>query len=189
MGYLKYVRQAWTKPKHNMKDLWKERLMQWRKEPATIRLEHPTRIDRARSLGYKAKQGYIVVRQRVNRGGKMHPDIKGGRRTAASSQRKTLRINYQRIAEARAVQGFPNLEVLNSYWVAKDGQHYWFEIILVDTHSPAIDTDPRIAWICGQKDRVGRGLTSAGKRSRSLMGKGKGYEKVRPSRRANFRQH
>ena len=35
------------------------------------------RIDRARSLGYKPKQGVIIVRQRVIRGGRMRPDIKG----------------------------------------------------------------------------------------------------------------
>ncbi|KKT75754.1 MAG: 50S ribosomal protein L15e, partial [Candidatus Peregrinibacteria bacterium GW2011_GWA2_44_7] len=40
-----------------------------RKEPVTLVLEHPTRLDRARSLGYKAKQGCIVARQRVGRGG------------------------------------------------------------------------------------------------------------------------
>jgi len=32
-----------------------------------------------------------------------------------------------------------------------------------------------------------RGLTSAGRKSRGLRGKGKGFEKIRPSLRANKR--
>ena len=84
MGYLKYVREAWKK--ELAPELTKERLIKWRREPATIRVEHPTRPDRAHSLGYKAKQGFIVVRQRVMRGGRMRPKIHGGRRPKASRQ-------------------------------------------------------------------------------------------------------
>src|SRR3990167_3868695 len=68
MGMYQYIREAWKKPKENLGSLWQERLIKWRQEPATIRIERPTRLDRARSFGYKAKQGYVMVRQRVNRG-------------------------------------------------------------------------------------------------------------------------
>ncbi len=44
-------------------DAWRKRLAEWRKEPAVLRIDRPTRIDRARSLGYKAKQGFLIVRQ------------------------------------------------------------------------------------------------------------------------------
>lgn len=189
MGYLKYITQTYTKPKENLKELWKERLILWRREPRTVRIEHPTRIDRARALGYRAKEGFIIVRQRVNRGGKMRPDIKGGRRTAHSYQKKNLRINYQRIAEERAVSKYPNCEVLNSYWMIKDGSHYWYEVILVDRAHPAILADPRISWIAGHHGRVKRGLTSSAKKSRGFRRKGLGAEKIRPSRRANSRRH
>ncbi|MFH1916914.1 MAG: 50S ribosomal protein L15e [Nanoarchaeota archaeon] len=189
MGYLKYVRQAWKQPKKNLKALWKERLILWRKDNVTTRIEHPTRIDRARSLGYKAKEGYVIVRQRIKRGGKRRPDIKGGRRTAHSSQKLDLRINYQRVAEDRAVSKYPNCEVLNSYWVAKDGVSYWYEIILVDRSHPSILSDQRISWIANEHGRVKRGLTSSGKKSRGFLRKGKGAEKIRPSRRANLRRH
>ena len=73
MGYLKYLRESWKHPSPELESLWKERLIQWRQEPVTLRIEHPTRLDRARSLGYKAKPGYVVVRQRVDRGGRMRP--------------------------------------------------------------------------------------------------------------------
>ena len=56
------------------------RMIEWRHGPSTARVEYPTRLDRARSLGYKAKEGYVVVRSRVRRGGRNRPKIMGGRR-------------------------------------------------------------------------------------------------------------
>ena len=37
----------------------------------------PTRPDKARRLGYKAKQGYVIYRIRVRRGGRKRPVPKG----------------------------------------------------------------------------------------------------------------
>ncbi|MBP5394832.1 MAG: 50S ribosomal protein L15e, partial [Candidatus Methanomethylophilaceae archaeon] len=84
---------------------------------------------------------------------------------------------------------FPNLEVLNSYWVGADGQNEWYEIILVDPHHPVIQADPKINWICYNTptNRVYRGKTSAGKKGRGLDKKGKKVVKNRPSIRANGR--
>ena len=47
--------------------------------------------------------------------------------------------------------------------------------------------DKDLNWISTgkHKGRVFRGLTSAGKKSRGMRGKGKGREKVRPSLGAN----
>ena len=186
MGFYKYMREVWKKPnKDENKEAHKERLMQFRREPATLRVHRPTRIDRARSLGYKAKQGFIVVRQRVGRGGHTRPDIKGGRRPKANTQKKVVNKSYQQIAEERAARAYTNCEVLNSYLVIKDGQNYWYEIILVDRTNKSILADNSINWISLQKGRVFRGLTSAGKKSRGLRNKGKGAEKVRPSQKAN----
>lgn len=190
MGLYQRVRELWKNPKENMPELWRERLISWRSESETIRIEHPTRIDRARSLGYKAKQGYIVVRQRVARGGHVRPQIKGGRRSKKYGIRLSLRKSYQLIAEERAQREFKNLAVLNSYWVAEDGSYYWYEVILVDPEHPVIKSDPNINWICSKanKSRVFHGKTSAGKKVRGMRGKGKGFEKSRPSRRANLRR-
>jgi large subunit ribosomal protein L15e len=94
---------------------------------------------------------------------------------------KSLRL----IAEERAARKFPNMEVLNSYWVGEDGRSKWFEVILVDTNSPSIKTDKDVGWITEKqhKRRALRSLTSAGKKIRSLRNKGRGAEKVRPSKR------
>ena len=183
MGFYKYIREAWKKPRENT--IWRERLISWRKEPVTVRIDKPTRIDRARSLGYKAKQGYIIVRQRVIRGGHKKAKDQGGRRPKHSGIRVNLDKSYQQVAEERAQKPYPNCEVLNSYYVGEDGMHYWYEVILVDRAHPAIVADPRINWICNKKGRAARGLTSAGKKSRGLLHKGKGAEKLRPSRTAN----
>lgn len=189
MGLYKYVREAWKKPQANLGQLWKERLFAWRREPVTIKIDHPTRIDRARSLGYKAKQGYIVVRQRVVRGGHTRQNHIGrGRRPKRMGINMALQKSYQVIAEERAQRNFENLVVLNSYWVARDGQYYWYEIILVDPHHPVIKSDPAINWICDPQhhSRVFQGKTSAGMKSRGMKGRGKGFEKARPSKRTYF---
>ncbi len=181
MGYYKYVRQVWKRPKDSLGELYKERLIKWRREPAVIRLERPTRIDRARSLGYKAKQGFVVVRVRVRRGTKKREKVSGGRRSKTSRKWKVLRVNYRYVSELRAQRRYPNLEVLNSYWVGKDGMYYYYEVILVDKNHPAIKNDKDISWIASKKNtrRVYRGLTSAARKFRGLRWKGKGAEKAR----------
>ena len=191
MGLYQLVRNIWKKPKVNMPELWRERLIEWRKEPSTIRILRPTRIDRARSLGYKAKQGYTVIRQRVLRGGHTRPMIKKGRRSRNYGTKLNLRKSYQVIAEERAAKKFTNMSVLNSYWVCQDGKYYWYEIIFVDPAHPVIKSDDKINWICDKKhlSRVSKGKTSAGKKSRGMRSKGKGSEKARPGRRANLRRH
>jgi large subunit ribosomal protein L15e len=184
MGYLKYVAAAWKNPKKGLGDAYRAYLLQWRKEPVTLRIEHPTRPDRAHALGWKAKTGFIVVRQRVLRGGKQRPDIKGGRSTGKQTQRLTRRTSYQEVCEQRASRAFVNCEVLNSYWVGEDGKHVWYEIILIDRDHPNILANVGLRNVARQKGRVWRGLTSAGKASRGLRNKGQGAEKMRPSRRA-----
>jgi large subunit ribosomal protein L15e len=187
MAY-KYIAEAWVSPeKSYVKELLRQRLMIWRKQKAVTRIEKPTRLDRARKLGYKAKQGFVVVRVRVRRGGLRKARPRAGRRPKRMGVKKYKPAKSLRlIAEERAARKFPNLEVLNSYWVGEDGRYKWFEVILIDPHHPVIQSDPRINWICQKqhKGRVFRGLTSAGKKVRGLRRKGRGAEKMRPSRKA-----
>jgi large subunit ribosomal protein L15e len=190
MGIYKHIRNVWKKPKENLGPLWKERLIKWRRENATTRIERPTRLDRARSLGYRAKPGFILVRQRVLRGGHTRPKIRGGRRPKHNRQVMSLRKNYKLISEERAQRKYVNLTVLNSYLVAKDGKYYWHEVIMVNPSHPQIISDKIIGWITQAKhrSRVFHGKTSAGKKVRGMAGKGKGHEKARPSRRSNLRR-
>lgn len=179
MATHKYLRAAWQNPQS--KELWKERIVQWRKEPATVRLERPIRLDRAHSVGYKAKQGFVVVRQRVIRGGHTRPRIRKGRRSAHYHQRKNLSISYNVIAEGRVSAKFPNMTVLNSYELCKDGRHAWYEVILVDPEHPNIKKDKSLLGAAQKKGKVQRGLTHHGKRGRGQKSKAKGHEKNFPS--------
>lgn len=184
-GMYHYLAEVWKKPKNLI--LWRQRLIEWRKTDAIVKVEKPLRLDRARALGYKAKKGFVIVRVRVKRGGRKRPrPTRKARRSKRQTIRKILSMNYRWVAEARAGRKYRNLEVLNSYWIAKDGKYYWYEIILVNAHAPEIKKDKHVSWISTgkHKARVFRGLTSAGKKSRGLRRKGKGAEKVRPSKRA-----
>ncbi|MEM0129237.1 MAG: 50S ribosomal protein L15e [Thermoplasmata archaeon] len=168
-----------------------ERLLQWRRGNTVTRVDHPVRLDRARAVGYRAKEGFIVVRVRVRRGGQNKRAIIAGRRPKHKGiLRMTLAKSLRRIAEERAQKHYPNLEVLNSYWIGEDGKEKFYEVILVDPVAGPIRSDPRIAWIGApvHRGRVYRGLTSAGKEGRGLRWRGKGAERMRPSRRRNRRE-
>ena len=164
----RYLRELWKKPKEN--ENWKRMIIQFRKEPAVLRVEKPTRIDRARSLGYKAKQGFVVVRARVNKGRRKRPRPAGGRRPKRAGRYFTLGKSKQFVAEEKAARKFPNMEVLSSYYVGEDGDTLWYEVIFVDPKHPAIRKDGNVKWIAKpqHKRRVYRGLTPAGKKSRGL---------------------
>ncbi|MEM2192184.1 MAG: 50S ribosomal protein L15e [Candidatus Hadarchaeales archaeon] len=167
-----------------------ERMSEWKSGPAIVRVERPTKIKRARALGYKPKQGIIVVRVRVRKGARRKSRPTRGRRPKRMGVLKiTPKKSLQLIAEERAARKFPNLEVLNSYHLASAGTHEFFEVIMVDPHHPVIKSDPNLNWICEShhRGRAFRGLTSAGKKVRGLRRKGKGAEDIRPSVRGRGR--
>ena len=187
MAY-KYIAEAWAKPEKSfVKGLMRHRLVEWRRQPVITRIDKPTRLDKARKLGYKAKQGYVVVRVRVRRSGMRKLRPKAGRRPKRMGVEKFKYSKSMRlIGEERVGKKFPNLEVLNSYWVGEDGVSKWFEVVLVDPHHPVILADDRINWIAEKQHhrRVFRSLTSAGKKIRGLRRRGRGAENFRPSLKA-----
>ncbi len=185
-GMYHYIREAWKKP--DAKTL-RDRMTEWRKLGVFTVLDKPLRLDRARSLGYKDKKGFVVVRIRIPRGGHTKKRPNAGRRSKRMTPRLTLKMNYKWIAEQRVQKQFKNLEVLNSYQIGKDGVNYFFEVICVDPTKPEILNDPTINWIAkgSNKNRVLRGLTSTARKSRGLRNKSP-TAKVRPSVRAGKRR-
>ncbi len=181
-----YINRAWRNPDPKV---LRERMTEWRKSEAVVKVDKPLRLDKARALGYKDKKGFVVVRVRLKRGGHKKSRPNAGRRSKRMTVRKTLKVSYQWIAEQRAQKKYTNLEVLNSYPIGKDGIHGFFEVILVDPSKPEIINDRTINWITkpGHRGRVFRGLTSAGKKSRGLKNKHP-TSKVRPSVRAGGRR-
>jgi len=166
------IKEVWKKPEERLGGILKERLIEWRKQHTVERIEKPTRLDKARKLGYKAKQGYVLARVKVRKGGRERKLY--GRRGRKPKKAGLLKFTFgkskQWQAEEKAQRRFPNLEVLNSYSVGKDGLHHYFEIVLVDPNHPNIINDPKINWITNpaNRGRVLKGLTSAGKKSRGL---------------------
>ena len=161
------------------------RMIDWRASESIVRVDKPLRLDRARTLGYKAKQGFVVVRVRLKRGGRKRSRHKHGRKSRKQHVRKILKMSYQWVAEIRAERAYRNLEVLNSYLLGKDGKYYFYEVILVDPTRPEIARDSVMQWITRSenRNRAQRGLTSAAKKSRGLRTKSRNM-KVRPSQRA-----
>lgn len=185
-GIFHYLRQAWKKP--DSKTL-KQRMIEWRKGNTLIKVDKPLRLDKARALGYKAKKGVITVRVRIKRGGHKKSRPNKGRRSKRITIRKNLRMNYKEIAEQRVARKFKNLEVLNSYWIGKDGVNYFYEVILIDPSKKEIQSDKEYSkLIKSPKKRVFRGLTSSGKKARGHRHRKSKVPKVYPSLRANKRK-
>ena len=185
-GMYHYIRKAWKKPD---KKTLRERMVEWRKSLAQVKVEKPLRLDRARSLGYRDKKGFVIIRIRIKRGGHKRPRPNKGRRSKRLHARKTLKMSYKWIAENRVQNKYKNLEVLNSYIIGKDGIYYFYEVICVDPNKKEIKSDKKINWIGkgSNKKRSLRGLTSAGKKSRGLRDKSP-TNKSRPSVRAGKRR-
>jgi large subunit ribosomal protein L15e len=184
-SFYSHIKDAWRNPGDGqLAELQWQRKQEWRKQGAIERIERPTRLDKARELGYKAKQGIVVVRVSVRKGTARKQRFKAGRRSKRQGvNRISRRKSIQRISEERAARKYRNLRVLNSYWVGEDGSQKWHEIILVDPNHPAIENDDELNWICddSHKGRAFRGLTNAGTSNRGLTTKGKGTEHTRPS--------
>ena len=121
---------------------------EWRRQPALLRVEKPTRIDRAKRLGYKAKQGFVVVRARIRRSGARKKRPTSGRRQKAMGVTKIKwSKSLQQIAEGRVANKYPNMEVLNSYYLWADGKYFWTEVLLIDPHHSSVMNDPHVNWI------------------------------------------
>ena len=147
----------------------KEKLIGWRREDVFTRIDHPTNIKRARSLGYKAKQGFVLVRTKIRKGGRHKPKPAKGRNPAKMGLNKfTPKQSLQTIVEKRVARKFPNMEILNSYYAGEDGTQTFYEVILVDPSHPVIKSDKNINWICNQRKRVFRGRTSSARKSRDI---------------------
>ncbi|KAI9360458.1 ribosomal protein L15e [Zopfochytrium polystomum] len=194
MGAYKYLTELYRKKQSDViRFLLRVRCWEYRQLNVIHRASRPSRPDKARRLGYKAKQGYVIYRIRVRRGGRKRPVKKGavfGKPTNQGVTQLKFKRSHRATAEDRVGRKCANLRVLNSYWVNQDSTFKFFEVILVDPSHKAIRRDPRINWIVNpvHKHRETRGLTSAGKKGRGI-GKGHGYNKtIGGSRRKSWKR-
>ena len=137
--------QTWLKMWKENSPILRDKVVSWRKQNAITRLEKPSRIQKARRLGYKAKQGIIVIRMRVGTGGMRKKRPRGGRRPKhLGVTRIKADVNMQQVAERRVLEKYPNMTLLGSYFLYKDGFHYWYEVILADPAHPRISKDKEL---------------------------------------------
>merc|ERR1712203_2222 len=193
MGAYKYMTEMYRKKQSDvMRYLLRIRCWHYRQLTKVHRAPRSTRPDKARRLGYKNKQGFVIYRIAMRRGGRKRPVAKGcpyGKpKTSGAVKEQKPERNLQSIAEERVGRRVKGLRVLNSYWVGQDSTYKYFEIIMIDPHHKAITRDPKINWMCSAvaKHRELRGLTAAGKSSRGL-GKGRRFTQTKGgSRRARW---
>ncbi|KAF7673640.1 60s ribosomal protein l15 [Alternaria burnsii] len=194
MGALKYVEELQKKKQSDMmRFLMRVRCWELRQLKVIHRASRPSRPDKARRLGYKAKQGYVIYRIRVRRGGRKRQAPKGATYGKPTNQ-GINQLKYQRslksTAEERIGRRCANLRVLNSYWINQDSTYKYYEVICVDPQHKAIRRDPRINWIVKpvHKHREARGLTATGKKSRGL-GRGHKFNNTSAGRRKTWKRH
>lgn len=178
----RYIKETMESEYKNRSDEYKSRIIKWNTESPVIRINKPTNVARARELGYKAKEGVIVVRVQIHGGTRKRKHNAGGRKAHSSGRFFTQEKSLQSIAEERAARKFPNFEALNSYFVGQAGSQKFFEIILLDRNHNAIKSDPQYGNTILQKGRAFRGLTSTGRRHRGMARKRFGSHKMRPSK-------
>merc|ERR1711879_485521 len=78
MGAHKYIEELQKKKQSDvMQFLLRVRCWELRQLNVVHRASRPSRPDKARRLGYKAKQGYVIYRVRVRRGNRKRPAPKG----------------------------------------------------------------------------------------------------------------
>ena len=81
-----YVEELYKRKQSDvLRFLLRVRCWEYRQLPGIVRLTGPTRPDKARRMGYKAKQGYVIYRVRVRRGGRKKPVHKVAARHCALS--------------------------------------------------------------------------------------------------------
>merc|ERR1719305_100005 len=119
-----YLREMWNRKQSDvMRFCQRVRAWEFRQLPTIHRATRPTRPDKARRLGYKAKQGYCIYRVQIVRGGRKRQVPKGqiyGKPVNCGVNKIKKRMNLQAIAETRVGRKIGSLRVLNSYFVAQD---------------------------------------------------------------------
>ncbi|TPX30767.1 hypothetical protein SmJEL517_g05753 [Synchytrium microbalum] len=121
MGAYKYLEELYKKKQSDViRFLLRIRCWEYRQLNVIHRASRPSRPDKARRLGYKAKQGYVIYRIRVRRGGRKRPVPKGqvyGKPKGQGINQLKYQRSLKTTAEERVGRKCPNLRVLNSYWI------------------------------------------------------------------------
>merc|ERR1711877_114793 len=163
MGAYRYLQELWKRKQcETMQFVLRLRTWEYRQLPTMHRVTRPSRPDKARRLGYKAKQGVVIWRVAVRRGSRKTNTPKGiiyGKPKRQGINQMKSRKNLRSIAEER-----------------------------VGRKMGALRNDAKLNWICNptHKHREIRGLTGAGKQFRGLRKRGDRVNNRRSSKNANY---
>jgi large subunit ribosomal protein L15e len=142
LALYRQIGETWQKVSREKYGDIRERAVALRRGPTMERLERPSRLDKARMFGYKAKEGVVVIRIKVNKSGMRRQRPVSGRRPKHLG---VLRMRsdepVQKVAERRVKERHSNLKLLGSYQLWVDGKHRWFECVMIDPLHPAIKND------------------------------------------------
>ncbi|MCW1291936.1 MAG: 50S ribosomal protein L15 [Candidatus Rehaiarchaeum fermentans] len=131
MGYSKYLakneRNVFLNPERK-----KQLLLELSEKPEIYRIERPTRLFRAHALGYKAKQGYFVVRARISKGLTRRERPNHARHPSKTGLFFGYDISKKEILARRILNKYPNAIILGGYYLVENGQYKWYEFILKD---------------------------------------------------------
>jgi ribosomal protein L15E len=98
---VQYVEELWRKKQSDvLRFLLRIRCWEYRNGSAITRCSRPTRPEKARHLGYKAKQGFVIYRVRVRRGNRKRP-VSKVRSHASRLRRPTARVGCGQSARHR----------------------------------------------------------------------------------------
>lgn len=177
MAFAQILREIHRKKQSDiMKYMTRISLVEARQNEIVHRKEQPSFLERARTLGYKAKQGYSVWGVRIRKGDAIRSFSNGNTRgKCVNAGIHQIKPSLNKQAEAEQIIGrqLGGLRLLGSYKIGQDARYHHYEVIMVDATHNAIRNDRKINWICDavHKHREMRGLTSAGRKARGL-GKG-----------------
>ncbi len=168
MGAYKYIKESFQKGYGERSDEIKARIARWNAEPALKRVEKPINVARARELGYKDKQGVVVVRLRIRKGLSKRSKPRGGRKPSKSGRYFSRKKSLQAISEERCSRSYSNCEVLGSYYAGEDGKSRYYEVIMIDRAHGSVLADQLYSGMLA-RGRAFRGLTASGRRHRGIM--------------------
>lgn len=169
MSSYKHIKQTMITEYKERPQLYRSKITAWSAAGTVERVERPTNLARARTLGYKAKEGVVLVRVGVNKGKSKRKTSSGGRKPSKSGRYFSRAKSSQAIAEERAARKFSNCEVLNSYFIGESGIKSFYEVIMLDRASKRVQGDPSYSRVIGRKNRAYSGLTASGRRHRGIV--------------------
>merc|ERR1712203_1283361 len=132
MGAYKYMTEMYRKKQSDvMRYLLRIRCWHYRQLTKVHRAPRSTRPDKARRLGYKNKQGFVIYRIAMRRGGRKPLSL---RDVLTVNPKLLVPLNNRNQKETCN----PSLRnelvvvlrdfVLNSYWVGQDSTYKYFEV-------------------------------------------------------------